>query len=270
MPARNRYRASRPASSIERRPRAAAAATSSAASWYGQPNDAAIAAAAAASSGASGRSPWLRCAACTSSRSSSRSVTSTDSSAVESGPPDTATTTRSPPASIAWLRIVSRTCAASGSRAIPLGLAGRLPRRAGDGRVAVARARAAIIVPRRRKDVEHDAPAGQRAPPVRHVRRRLPKVTGPHRILDPVLDPNPFPLEAHAPLLVGMRVHGRFGPRLDLDDREHHVRAGKHARADAGGQRAGNAALAEVVEPLTAHLPPPVDRRRGYRLRGLI
>src|ERR1700738_102041 len=63
-----------------------------------------------------------------------------------------------------------------------------------------------------REDVEDHGPlVRQRAPAVRHVRRRLPEVTGPDVMLDAVLDPDPLALEADAPLLIGVRVHGGDG-----------------------------------------------------------
>src|SRR5438093_305833 len=79
---------------------------------------------------------------------------------------------------------------------------------------------------------------------VRDVGRRLPAVAGLKVVLDPVLDADPLALQAHAPLLVGVRVHGRDGVRLQRDDGQHRVDAGEHAGGDAGGELAHDAALA--------------------------
>src|SRR5439155_2157415 len=115
-------------------------------------------------------------------------------------------------------------------------------------RRAQPRARPAIFVARRREDVEHDAARAERAAAVRHVRRRLPEVAGLHVVLDAVLDADPLALEADAPLLVRMRVHGRGRVRLERHDRQHRVHAGEHARVDAGRELPDDAALAEVVK----------------------
>src|SRR5205807_979896 len=75
----------------------------------GRPRLRARASTKAASSAESGRRPWSTWTTESRSRSSPASASSAQSSATESGPPDTATKTASPPASIAWRRIVSRT-----------------------------------------------------------------------------------------------------------------------------------------------------------------
>src|SRR3990172_7853257 len=69
-----------------------------------------------------------------------------------------------------------------------------------------------VLCARWGKDVENHGPlVRQRAPAVRHVRGRLPEVAGPDVMLDAVLDADPLALEADAPLLVGVRVHGGDG-----------------------------------------------------------
>src|SRR3989442_4517932 len=66
-----------------------------------------------------------------------------------------------------------------------------------------------MLLARRGEDVEDDAAPVERPAAVGNVGRRLPEVAGLHGVLDAVLDPDPFALEAHAPLLVRMRVHRR-------------------------------------------------------------
>src|SRR5438034_8264407 len=67
-------------------------------------------------------------------------------------------------------------------------------------------------------------------------------------MLDAVLDPDPLALEAHAPLLVRMRVHWRHRVRLERHDRQHGVDAGEDPCRDAGRELSDDAALAEVME----------------------
>src|SRR5882724_1844753 len=106
-----------------------------------------------------------------------------------------------------------------------------------------------------REDVEDHGPlVRQRAPAVRHVRRRLPEVTGPDVMLDAVLDPDPLALEADAPLTSGVRVHGGDGARRDLEHGEHPVLDSEDAGPEPFGQLAQNAAPLEVVKvPLVDH-----------------
>src|SRR3989442_1498385 len=86
------------------------------------------------------------------------------------------------------------------------------------------------------------------SPAARPVGRRLPEVAGLHGVLDAVLDPDPFALEAHAPLLVRMRVHRRHRVRFERHDRQHRVDTREDPRRDAGSELPDDAALAEVVE----------------------
>src|SRR2546430_12273721 len=116
------------------------------------------------------------------------------------------------------------------------------------GRAAETATGLAIFLARGREDVQHHAARVERAAAVGDVGRRLPEVAGLHVVLDPVLDADPLALQAHAPLLVGVRVHGRDGVRLQRDDGQHRVHAGEHAGGNTGGELAHDAALAEIVE----------------------
>src|SRR2546425_9288954 len=113
---------------------------------------------------------------------------------------------------------------------------------------AESRARPAVLLARRGEDVEHDAAHAQRAAAVGHVGRGLPEIAGLHVVLDAVLHADPLALEAHAPLLVGVRVLRRDGARLERDHREHRVHAGEHARAHAGRELSLDAARLQIVE----------------------
>src|SRR6266403_2830104 len=132
-----------------------------------------------------------------------------------------------------------------------------------EGRRAQPRARPPVFLARRREDVEHDTAHAERAAAVRHVRRRLPEVAGLHVMLDAVLDADPIALEAHAPLLVRVRVHRRDRTGLQRDHGEHRVHAGEHARAHAGRELPFDAARFQIVEAGdVGHFLAPFSARR--------
>src|SRR4029450_3682025 len=76
----------------------------------------------------------------------------------------------------------------------------------------------------------------------------LPEVARPDVMLDAVLDADPLPLETHAPLLVGVRVHRGHRARRELDHREDHVLARKHAGAEPLRELTRDATDLQVVE----------------------
>ena len=79
----------------------------------------------------------------------------------------------------------------------------RLRDLSGPGSRCPGRGRPGGTPPGAGKNVEHDRPLVGRAPPVRHVRRRLPEVPRLEVVLHAVLDADPLPLQTYAPLLVG-------------------------------------------------------------------